>query len=88
MDKLETDLSLYKGREIIGMDAFDSKGKEVSLPTDESISIDDFGRPKFSSYFSGIVEWVEKENAYVKWYHNTRTVLDIAGFCNIEVDEE
>lgn len=82
-----TDLSEYKGKCLDSIRAFGIDGKEVYVPTDESIFVDNNGRLKATSYASGVLEYDNEADCYVYFFNCSMKPLDIVGFTDIEVAE-
>jgi hypothetical protein len=80
------DLSQYNYKTLKRFTALNSNGKEVYLPTDEIVEVNN-GKLCISSYQGGVVEWSDEKNCYVHFYHYFKTDLDIIGFIDIEVEE-
>lgn len=80
-----TDLSVYKNQDLVTIRAFGVDGKEVYIPTDETLEVDSNGKLYASSYFNGIVQWDESINGYVYWINHRVTELNIVGFTDIVV---
>ena len=81
------DFSEYEGREIAYIEAVDSNGNDVLLPTDEIAKVKN-GKPFFSSYNGGIVDFDENIGKYVYYYRFSETVLDIVGFYDVVFEGE
>lgn len=82
-----TDLSEFKGKEITSITALNSQGKDLWLPLDEIIDIDN-GKLYLSSLNGGIVQWDVEDRCYVHIYHYSTKKLNIIGFIDIVTDEE
>lgn len=86
-DMLIKDLSPYEGKCIWNISAYNKEGKDVCIPTDEIVEVKD-GKLYCSSYTGGIVCWSKNQEAYVRSYYGREEILDIAGFLDIELDED
>lgn len=80
-----TDLSAYRDQDLVSIRAFGVDGKEVDIPTDGTLVIDNNGKLYASSYDSGIVQWDESVNGYVHFFHQHADELNIVGFTDIVV---
>lgn len=77
------DLSEYNGKEISFI-ALNSNGKDVCLPTDEIVSVEN-GRLYLSSYQGGIVRYDNEKQKYIRSYFQREEELNIVGFVDIKI---
>lgn len=80
-----TDLSAYKDQDLVSIRAFGVDGKEVDIPTDGTLVIDNNSKLYASSYDGGIVQWDESVNGYIYWAYHRVKELNIVGFTDIVV---
>ncbi len=78
-----TDLSDFKDKKIISIEAIDKTGKRVYLPDDELIMVDEDGKLKLSSYSSGLMSFNKVLNSYVTHFHGAQEQIEILGFIDI-----
>ena len=81
------DLSEYNGKTLSNITAIDKEGKEIFLPIDEIVRVDN-GRLVCSSYINGIVYFSNDKQKYIYAYKYINTELEIIGFIDIAVEDE
>ncbi len=82
-----TDLSDFKDKEIISIEAIDKTGKRVYLPDDERIMVDKNGRLELSSFRGGLMSFNEDLNSYVTHFHGGQGQIEILGFIDICIED-
>ena len=81
------DLSKYNGKSLSDITAIDKEGKEIFLPIDEIVIVDN-GRLVCSSYINGIVDFSNDKQKYIYSYKYQFSELEIIGFIDIVVEDE